>query len=228
MNISADETGQTNDLTRNKVARAQATPRIEGFHFKLSKRIFDVLFAFIALVLAAPLLVIVALAVCLDSPGPVLFRQTRTGLKGRTFKIYKIRTMCVAEDGSCVREVARDDPRITRLGRVLRKTSIDELPQLWNVVRGEMSLVGPRPHAVVHDEYYGQRVPGYWRRFEVRPGLTGWAQINNSRGSINEVSDMIKRVELDLWYIGNRSFWLDMSIIARTVYLEIIRKTDAY
>lgn len=202
--------------------------RAAGWQIKLSKRLFDVLFALVALVFAAPFLMCVALAVRLDSPGPVLFRQMRTGLNGKAFKIYKIRTLRSVEEGRHVQQVARDDSRITRVGRILRRTSIDELPQLWNVVRGEMSLVGPRPHAVAHDEHYSRCVPDYARRFEMPPGLTGWAQVNKSRGSINGVEEMRHRVDLDLWYIRNHSFWLDLRIIAKTLYLEMTGKTDAY
>lgn len=228
MSITADNTRKTTDLTSIGRLHVQSILIDKEQRLRPSKRIFDVLFSSAALILIMPLLCIVALAVRLDSAGPVLFRQVRTGLNGKTFNIYKFRTLRVEEDGTSVREVARNDPRTTRLGRVLRKTSVDELPQLWNVLRGEMSLVGPRPHAVLHDEYFGQHVPGYWRRFEVQPGLTGWAQVNNARGSISELSEMIRRIELDLWYIENFSFRLDIYIILKTIYLELTGRSDAY
>lgn len=163
---------------------------------------FDVLVAALVLFLLAPLLALIAVLVRLESPGPAMFRQTRTGLNGRTFQIYKFRTMCVQEDGFVVRQASRGDARVTRLGAFLRKTSLDELPQLINVIRGEMALVGPRPHALAHDSYYGAQIATYHDRFRVRPGLTGWAQINGSRGATPRLSDMQRRVDLDLWYVS--------------------------
>src|SRR5690242_9973015 len=155
---------------------------------------FDILIAGIVLVLLAPLLALIALLVRLDSPGPAIFRQTRTGLNGRTFLIYKFRTMHVQEDGAVVQQARRGDARVTRLGEILRKTSLDELPQLINVLRGEMALVGPRPHPRALDAHYGKLIPTYEQRFAVRPGITGWAQINGARGETPELADMRRRI----------------------------------
>jgi lipopolysaccharide/colanic/teichoic acid biosynthesis glycosyltransferase len=189
---------------------------------------FDVLAAAATLVLLAPLLAILAILVRLDSPGPALFRQTRTGLNGRTFLIYKYRTMHVQEDGAVVRQAQRGDVRVTRLGALLRRTSLDELPQLLNVLRGEMSLVGPRPHALAHDSHYDALIATYRQRFVVRPGITGWAQINGSRGSTPHLSDMQRRVDLDLWYVQNRSFALDLRILLATALHILPRRSGAY
>lgn len=189
---------------------------------------FDVAVAGLALVLLAPLLALIALLVRLDSPGPALFRQTRTGLNGRTFQIYKFRSMRVQENGAVVRQASRADARVTRLGAFLRKTSLDELPQLLNVLRGEMSLVGPRPHAVAHDTYYGSEIAAYERRFTVRPGITGWAQVNGSRGATPTIADMQHRVMLDLWYVEHHSFLLDLRILTATALAIAVRRSEAY
>lgn len=191
------------------------------------KRLFDIVFSGAALVLHLPLLLVVALLVKLDSPGPVIFRQQRKGFNGRPFAIYKFRTMRVMEDGATVVQAQRHDPRVTRLGRLLRATSIDELPQLVNVLRGDMSLIGPRPHATAHDDQYGALIGEYALRHHVKPGITGWAQVNGFRGETRDVELMRKRVELDLWYIDNWSVTLDVQIILRTV-VELLRRRNAY
>ena len=188
----------------------------------------DVTVAALALVLLAPLLALVALLVRLDSPGPALFRQTRTGLNGRSFLIYKFRTMHVQEDGAVVSQVRRGDARLTRLGGLLRSSSLDELPQLINVLRGEMALVGPRPHALAHDRHYGALLSAYSGRFAVRPGITGWAQVNGSRGGTPQLADMQRRVEFDLWYIENQSFALDLKILVATALHVFPGRSDAY
>ena len=186
-----------------------------------SKYILDVSIAIISLFILIIPLVLVAIAIRLDSSGPVLFKQTRTGLRGRLFTIYKFRTMSVLENGLVIQQAKKNDPRVTRIGRWLRRTSIDELPQLLNVLRGEMSLVGPRPHAVAHDHYYEQRIPEYWERFAVKPGITGWAQVNGSRGETPSLADMQHRVQLDLWYVQHWSHTLDLRIIIKTIANEI-------
>jgi len=191
------------------------------------KRAFDVVFASIAAVLLLPLMLIVALMIRLDSRGPVLFRQTRNGFNGRSFKILKFRTMHVLEDGGTVRQATRDDVRVTRLGRWLRRTSIDELPQLLNVIAGDMSLVGPRPHATAHNCEYEKLISNYAYRHHMKPGISGWAQVNGLRGETQTVDLMSKRVDLDLWYINNWSFWLDIKVLVRTVFL-VLRHTNAY
>jgi lipopolysaccharide/colanic/teichoic acid biosynthesis glycosyltransferase len=153
----------------------------------------------------------------MTSGSPVIFRQERQGFCGRRFHIYKFRTMRVCDVGPNIAEATADDPRITPFGALLRRMSVDELPQLLNVVRGEMSIVGPRPHAVAHDEYYSALIGDYAIRQNVMPGLTGWAQINGSCGETKELQSMIIRVEHDLWYINNWSIWLDLYIIVRTL-----------
>jgi putative colanic acid biosynthesis UDP-glucose lipid carrier transferase len=194
---------------------------------QLRKRVTDILVATAALLLLSPALAIVAFVIKLDSSGPVIFRQTRLGRHGVAFKIYKFRTMNVCEDGADVRQARRTDARVTRVGKWLRRTSIDELPQLVNVLRGDMSLVGPRPHALAHDRYYGECIPKYWMRQNVRPGLTGWAQVNGHRGETPTIDKMAQRLALDLWYIYHWSEALDLEIMLRTVVL-ILRSPDAY
>lgn len=183
---------------------------------RLQKRCLDVGVALFALVLLTPLLLTVAVLIKLDSPGAIIFRQSRRGFNGKPFEIWKFRTMTVCEDGETVKQATRRDARITRIGRFLRMTSIDELPQLWNVLRGDMSLVGPRPHAVAHDNYYDELISKYVYRHHMKPGLTGWAQVNGFRGETPTIDLMEKRVEYDVWYVGNWSIWLDLKIMART------------
>ncbi|MDX3806978.1 MAG: exopolysaccharide biosynthesis polyprenyl glycosylphosphotransferase, partial [Bosea sp. (in: a-proteobacteria)] len=180
------------------------------------KRGLDVLIAGTTLLLIAPLLLLTAVVIRLDSPGPILFKQTRNGFNNRPFQILKFRSMRVMENGDAIRQASRHDNRVTKIGRWLRKLSIDELPQLWNVLRGEMSIVGPRPHALAHDAHYEKLIGDYPYRQHVKPGLTGWAQVNGSRGETPTVESMAERVRLDLWYVENASIWLDIRIIART------------
>lgn len=191
------------------------------------KRAVDVTVSSLALLFLLPLFLALAIAIKIDSRGPVFFWQTRRGLNGHPFKIIKFRTMSVLEDGFVIEQAKRGDARVTRLGRELRRTSIDELPQLLNVIRGEMSLVGPRPHALAHDEYYGQLIENYGARQSVKPGITGWAQINGARGETPEVDDMRRRVEFDLWYAENWSLGLDLKIIVITAF-QVIRNPDAF
>jgi putative colanic acid biosysnthesis UDP-glucose lipid carrier transferase len=195
--------------------------------YPVFKRLLDLTIALPVLVIAAPFLIAVALWIRLDSKGPALFRQTRLGQGGRAFGILKFRTMNVVEDGDCVVQAARNDARITRAGSFLRATSIDELPQLLNVIRGEMSLVGPRPHATAHDALYAVLIPEYNGRQTVKPGITGWAQVNGYRGGTPTLDLMQKRVEFDLWYAQHGSLGLDLLILARTP-LEMIRSRNAY
>jgi undecaprenyl-phosphate galactose phosphotransferase/putative colanic acid biosynthesis UDP-glucose lipid carrier transferase len=192
----------------------------------LAKRIFDVVLASFSLLLVSVLMAVVAVAIRLESPGPVIFRQRRRGFNGRPFTIFKFRTMRVMEDGNDVRQAARNDPRTTSIGRMLRMSSIDELPQLVNVLRGEMSIVGPRPHAVAHDNEYNRVIENYALRHHMKPGITGWAQVHGLRGQANWKS-MQKRVELDLWYINNWSLLLDLRIVART-FVEVMRGRNAW
>ncbi|MER8403067.1 exopolysaccharide biosynthesis polyprenyl glycosylphosphotransferase [Mesorhizobium sp. M0306] len=188
---------------------------------RLLKRLFDVAFASLLLLFLFPLMAVVACAIALESGRPVLFRQTRRGFCGKPFNIYKFRSMTVQENGAEIRQAQRNDARVTRLGRILRQSNIDELPQLFNVLRGEMSLVGPRPHAVAHDDTYSTIIACYAYRHRVKPGLTGWAQINGFRGETKELWRMEKRVEHDLWYIQSWSVQLDLKIIWTTAVLVL-------
>jgi putative colanic acid biosysnthesis UDP-glucose lipid carrier transferase len=192
-----------------------------------AKRCIDVLFAGLTLTALLPLPAIVAIAIKLDSPGPILFRQQRCGFNGRCFQILKFRTMSVLEDGPSMIQAQFADKRVTRLGRWLRRTSIDELPQLLNVLDGNMSLVGPRPHALAHDNQFDKIVRKYAFRRRVKPGLTGWAQVNGCRGPTPNAASIERRVEYDLWYIDNWSLWLDFKILLQTP-IEILRGRNAY
>jgi putative colanic acid biosysnthesis UDP-glucose lipid carrier transferase len=182
------------------------------------KRAEDLVLASLILLLVSPLLVLIALGVKLTSPGPIIFRQRRYGLDGSEIMVYKFRTMKVCEDGQQVVQTIRDDSRVTPFGGFLRRTSLDELPQFFNVLKGSMSIVGPRPHAVAHNEYYRHLIPGYMLRHKVRPGLTGWAQINGWRGETETLEKMEKRVEYDLEYLRRWSLWFDLKIIALTIF----------
>ncbi|GLH79939.1 undecaprenyl-phosphate glucose phosphotransferase [Bradyrhizobium sp. SSBR45G] len=192
-----------------------------------TKRLMDLALAGAALLLLSPLLLLVAIAIKLDSAGPVLFRQQRCGFNGRAFQIYKFRTMSVLEDGPSVVQARIGDSRFTRLGAWLRRTSIDELPQLLNVLNGSMSLVGPRPHALAHDNEFDKLVRNYAFRRRVKPGLTGWAQVHGCRGPTPTRASIEERVEFDLWYIDNWSLSLDIAILLRTP-IELIRGNNAY
>ena len=191
------------------------------------KRSLDVLIAATMLLLLSPLLLLVSIAIKLSSPGPVIFRQHRNGLNGRQFTIYKFRSMTVMENGATIRQAQINDKRVTRLGSILRSSSIDELPQLVNVLRGDMSLVGPRPHALAHDRQYSKTITNYALRQRVKPGITGWAQVSGARGETARLETMERRVNLDLWYINNWSVWLDMRILLRTCVV-IHRSPNAY
>ncbi len=194
-------------LTRLPLSRAEI----------IRKRFFDVMWAALGLIALTPLFIAVAILIKLDSPGPVFFVQRRYGFNQQPFRIIKFRTMQAIEDGVIVPQATRGDPRLTNVGRWLRRWNIDELPQLFNVLTGDMSLVGPRPHALSHDHDYERRISFYARRHNVKPGITGWAQINGYRGEIDSDEKIRKRVEYDLFYIDNWSLWLDFKIIARSV-----------
>jgi putative colanic acid biosynthesis UDP-glucose lipid carrier transferase len=182
-----------------------------------AKRIVDLIGAMLGLLLLSPLLAVIAVAISLETRGWPIFTQERTGLRGQTFVIYKFRTMRVCDRrGDVVVQAQRDDVRVTFLGRLLRRTSIDELPQLLNVILGEMSLIGPRPHAVPHDIHYAALVPGYNARFLAKPGLTGLAQVSGFRGRTPQPGDMALRIEKDIEYIRRWSFWFDLEILFRT------------
>jgi putative colanic acid biosynthesis UDP-glucose lipid carrier transferase len=191
------------------------------------KRISDVALASLALVAIWPVMLLTAIAVKLSSPGPVLFKQRRYGLNGEQIMVFKFRTMTVCEDGAVVTQATRSDRRVTRVGRRLRRTSLDELPQLLNVLRGEMSLVGPRPHAVAHNEQFRKAINGYMIRHKVRPGMTGWAQIHGLRGETSTIEAMCQRARYDLEYLSRWSMWLDLNILFKTV-LIILTGRNAY
>jgi undecaprenyl-phosphate galactose phosphotransferase/putative colanic acid biosynthesis UDP-glucose lipid carrier transferase len=190
------------------------------------KRMLDMVLASVALILLSPLMLAIALAIRLGDGGRILFRQRRNGLDGRPFSILKFRTMHVMDDGPQIRQAVENDSRVTAVGRILRKLNFDELPQLINVLLGDMSLVGPRPHAVAHNNEYGKLIENYASRHRIKPGITGWAQINGLRGETSTVDKMAERVDLDLWYVNNWSFTLDVKILFRTLILGL--QTRAY
>ncbi|MBL1256086.1 exopolysaccharide biosynthesis polyprenyl glycosylphosphotransferase [Methylocystis sp. Sn-Cys] len=180
------------------------------------KRGCDIALASLALLLLSPVMLATAIAIKAGSPGPVIFRQMRSGFNERKFVIYKFRTMNVLENGASIEQARKNDARVNCVGRVLRKTSIDELPQLFNVLKGDMSLVGPRPHALAHDAQYKALIQDYVYRLHVLPGMTGLAQVNGFRGETAMLSDMRRRVDFDVLYVKNWSLWLDMWILMRT------------
>ncbi len=184
---------------------------------RFAKPMLDYALAAAGVIALAPVFLLIALAIKLDSPGPVFFRQRRYGRNNRIFRIYKFRTMTVAEDGAVVVQATRNDARVTRVGRFLRRSSLDEIPQLFNVLLGDMSIVGPRPHAIAHDDAFEEKLDLFSRRRRVRPGITGWAQVNGFRGETKTIDDIRGRMQHDMYYIDNWSIWLDLEIIARTV-----------
>lgn len=194
---------------------------------RILKRAFDIVAASVILVMLSPLMLLTASMIKFDSRGPVFFRQRRNGFNGRVFWIYKFRSMRVLEDGDVIKQASKEDPRVTRIGRWIRRTSIDELPQLLNVLTGDMSLVGPRPHAVAHNNEYQAIVGNYAFRHHVKPGITGWAQVKGYRGETATLDLMQQRVEHDLWYINHWSFWLDIRILLMTT-MAAARQPAAY
>ena len=192
---------------------------------RLVKRISDIVLASGILLFTAPLLLFIALGVKLSSPGPVIFRQRRNGLDGGEITVYKFRSMTTQDNGAVVRQATRDDPRTTRFGAFLRRSSLDELPQFFNVLQGHMSIVGPRPHAVAHNEQYREVIKAYMVRHKVKPGITGWAQVNGQRGETDTVEKMNARVELDLEYLRNWSLSLDLQIVARTIRVAFVDRS---
>jgi putative colanic acid biosynthesis UDP-glucose lipid carrier transferase len=188
---------------------------------QLVKRVSDIVLASIILVLISPILLLVAIGVKLSSPGPIIFKQRRNGLDGEEIIVYKFRSMRALDNGNVVKQATKDDPRITRFGAFIRRTSLDELPQFINVLQGRMSIVGPRPHAVAHNEEYRKLIKAYMVRHKVKPGITGWAQVNGLRGETDTIDKMKARVEYDLEYLRNWSLALDLQIILRTVRLVV-------
>ncbi|MGO9983718.1 MAG: undecaprenyl-phosphate glucose phosphotransferase [Rhodomicrobium sp.] len=190
-----------------------------------SKIIEDYIIGILCLILFAPAMALIAIAIKLDSKGPVLFRQRRHGYNHQVIEVLKFRSMTVMEDGDTIRQATKKDKRVTGVGAFLRRTSLDELPQFWNIVRGEMSVVGPRPHALAHNTYYGDLVEDYANRHRVKPGLTGWAQVHGFRGETSAPGMMEKRVQYDLEYIENWSLWLDLKILIMTPLFGLFRRS---
>jgi len=191
------------------------------------KRLVDIVVASVALLVSVPVMLLTAIAIKLDGPGPIIFRQLRKGFNGQHFVMLKFRTMTVQENGAEVAQATRNDPRVTGIGKLLRASSIDELPQLINVLSGEMSLIGPRPHALAHDSQFEKILSDYAFRHHVKPGITGWAQCNGARGATPKIEQIQERVKLDLWYINNWSLWLDFQILIKT-FFEVLRKRNAF
>lgn len=206
----------------SKISKDYKHPENRGFksngaYVNFFKPLIDKIFSLILLIILSPLLILVALFITLESKGPILFKQTRIGYRGKVFYIYKFRSMTVTEDGHDVAQAQRSDTRITKVGRFIRKTSIDELPQLLNVLFGDMSLVGPRPHALSHDLEFTERVHGYQKRHHVLPGITGLAQVNGYRGPTADDEKLFGRIESDITYTQTVSFWTDIKILFKTV-----------
>jgi putative colanic acid biosynthesis UDP-glucose lipid carrier transferase len=191
------------------------------------KRAEDLIVGFVCLALCALPMLLIALAIKLTSKGPVLFRQPRHGEDGVEFDVLKFRSMRVMETGDEVTQARRNDARVTKVGAFLRRTSLDELPQFFNVIAGDMSLVGPRPHAIAHNQLYRTKILEYMRRHKVKPGITGWAQVNGYRGETDTLDKMVARVEHDLAYIRGWSLWLDLKILFLTVFGRKVRQ-NAY
>ena len=193
----------------------------------LIKRASDIILASTILILISPVMCAIAIGVKLSSPGPALFKQRRYGLDGREIVVYKFRSMNVLEDGNVITQATRGDLRVTRFGAFLRASSLDELPQFINVLQGRMSVVGPRPHAIAHNEMYRKLIRGYMIRHKVRPGITGLAQVNGMRGETNSLDKMQMRIEYDLAYLRSWSFWLDLQIVVRTIAV-VLKRQDAH
>ena len=221
-NITA---GYGADLAPVNLYRPVPVKDLSGSAHSVPKRLFDVSFSLTGLIFLAPLLLTIALVIKATSPGPILFAQRRTGLGGKTFMIYKFRSMTTLENGDRVVQACRHDARITRVGSFLRRSSLDELPQLWNVLIGDMSIVGPRPHAVAHDHYYGALLPDYRDRFRAKPGITGLAQCNGARGPTETLDKMSRRIRLDLAYIERWSLAMEARILVKTA--KVILAGDA-
>jgi putative colanic acid biosynthesis UDP-glucose lipid carrier transferase len=207
--------GRMNNVCNMPVVSVCETP-FTGTN-ALIKRSSDIVLSLMIITLLSPLLLAIAVAVKYTSPGPVIFKQRRYGLDGEEIMVYKYRSMTVCEDGPDIPQARKDDPRCTSIGAFLRKTSLDELPQFFNVLQGRMSIVGPRPHAVAHNELYRKLIKGYMVRHKVKPGITGWAQVNGLRGETQTLDKMRARVRYDLDYLRHWSLGLDMKIILMTV-----------
>jgi putative colanic acid biosynthesis UDP-glucose lipid carrier transferase len=188
------------------------------------KRTSDIVLGLAIQVLLLPVMLVIALAVKFTSPGPIIFRQRRYGLYGEEIIVYKFRSMTVTDDGARIVQAQKNDQRVTRIGAFLRRSSLDELPQFFNVLQGRMSIVGPRPHAVAHNEQYRKLIKGYMLRHKVKPGITGWAQVNGMRGETETLDKMESRIQYDLDYLRSWSLWLDLWIIVKTVKVVLTRE----
>lgn len=218
------------DLVQSRVSEVDGVPVVAvcespftGFP-GLVKRLADIILSVLILIPTLPILALIAIGVKLSSPGPVIFKQRRYGLDGKEILIYKFRSMSVCEDGSTISQAQKDDSRTTPFGAFLRKTSLDELPQLMNVLQGRMSVVGPRPHAVAHNEMYRKLIKGYMIRHKVKPGITGWAQVNGLRGETETLHKMQARIDYDIEYLRNWSMRFDLHIILKTIWVVLLNK----
>jgi putative colanic acid biosynthesis UDP-glucose lipid carrier transferase len=213
------------DLIQGRVGSVGGIPVVAVYETPFTgvnwmiKRGSDIVLSLLILTLISPLLLVIALCVKLTSTGPAIFRQRRYGIDGSEIIVYKFRTMTVMDDGELIQQAHKHDPRVTPIGAFLRRTSLDELPQFFNVLQGRMSIVGPRPHAVAHNEMYRKLIKGYMLRHKVAPGITGWAQINGYRGETDQLEKMKGRIDHDLEYLRNWSLRLDLYIIAKTVWV---------
>ncbi|MRS15067.1 undecaprenyl-phosphate glucose phosphotransferase [Enterobacteriaceae bacterium RIT691] len=220
----------TFNILHSRIDEVNGVPVVPLYDTPLSglnrviKRLEDIVLSSLILLLISPVLMCIALAVKLTSKGPIIFRQTRYGMDGKPIKVWKFRSMRVMENDAVVTQATQNDPRVTKVGNFLRRTSLDELPQFINVLTGGMSIVGPRPHAVAHNEQYRQLIEGYMLRHKVKPGITGWAQINGWRGETDTLEKMEKRVEFDLEYIREWSLWFDIRIVFLTVFKGFVNK----
>ncbi|HCH7883648.1 undecaprenyl-phosphate glucose phosphotransferase [Raoultella ornithinolytica] len=221
----------TFNILQSRIEEVNGVPVVPLFDTPMNginmvfKRLEDLIISSIIILLISPVLLAIALAVKISSPGPIIFRQVRYGIDGKPIKVFKFRSMNVMENGGEVVQAKKNDSRVTKVGSFLRKTSLDELPQFFNVITGQMSIVGPRPHAVAHNEQYRDLIEGYMLRHKVKPGITGWAQINGWRGETDTLEKMQKRVEYDLAYIRDWSIWFDLKIIFLTVFKGFINKS---
>ncbi|HBS6038501.1 undecaprenyl-phosphate glucose phosphotransferase [Klebsiella aerogenes] len=221
----------TFNILHSRTEEINGVPVVPLFDTPLSglnmvfKRVEDIIVSAIILLFISPVLIIIACLVKFTSPGPIIFRQIRYGMDGKPIKVWKFRSMMVMENDDKVTQATKNDLRVTKVGRILRKTSLDELPQFFNVLFGQMSVVGPRPHAVAHNEQYRTLIRGYMLRHKVKPGITGLAQINGWRGETDTLEKMQKRIEFDLLYIRGWSLWLDMKIIFLTIFKGFINKS---
>jgi exopolysaccharide biosynthesis polyprenyl glycosylphosphotransferase len=224
MNVQVMPVGLLNAKSRCRIVRCGDVFALGLYERPLTafdraiKRTFDIAAASAGLLMLLPLFALVAIAIKLDTHGPIVFAQRRHGYNNVPFRMFKFRTMTLLEDGNDFRQATRHDSRVTRIGRFLRRTSIDELPQLYNVLIGDMSIVGPRPHAIAHNQMFDGVIASFWRRHNVKPGITGWAQANGYRGETRTLDLMHRRFEHDLYYIERWSFWLDIKIILMTLF----------